>query len=204
MIVSPNEYNKLLYQLTDPNFFSDYIRIPKEEHIYTIDLNARKVEAPEFLSVETDSNAEILWFKVDRFYDNIDLNTGACWILYKNVEGKSYFYNAPIQIAAGEFGDDYLLIPWIISKEVTAKPGNINFSFQFFKLSEDHQRFLYVLNTQPVSSKVLVSLSVDIENTVVDDLENNVNSDSILGKLQQLTEAVSVLSNDYNLYWLEP
>ena len=142
--------------------------------------------------------------KVDRFYDNIDLNTGACWILYKNVEGKSYFYNAPIQIAAGEFGDDYLLIPWIISKEVAANLAILISLFQFFKLSEDHQRFLYVLNTQPASSKVLVSLNVDIENTVVDDLENNVNSDSILGQLQQLTEAVSVLSNDYNLYWLEP
>ena len=203
MIVSPQEYNGLLHQLRDLNEFSDYIRIPSSEHIYTIDLNNRKIEVPSFLSVESDSNAEIVWFKVDRFFDNIDLNTGACWILYKNALGESYFYNAPMQIASGEYGDDYLLIPWVISKEVAASQGVINFQFQFFKLSEDYQRFLYILNTQPASSRILLNLNVDIENTIEDDLEHAVDSDSILGQLRQLTEAVTTLSNDYNLYWIE-
>ena len=42
MIVSPNEYNRLLYQLNGPNFFSNYIRVPEEEYIYTIDLKCKK------------------------------------------------------------------------------------------------------------------------------------------------------------------
>lgn len=203
MIVSPQEYNGLLHQLQDPNDFSNLIVLPADQQIYKIDLNERKIEAPDFLSVETDSNAKIVWFKVDRFYDNIDLNTGTCWILYKNALGESYFYNAPMQIASGEYGDDYLLIPWVISKEVAADNGNVNFSFQFFNLSEDYQRFLYIINTQPATSKVLLNLNVDIEKTVQDDLNHAVDSDNILGQLQQLTEAYTKLSGDYNLYWIE-
>ena len=43
MIVSPQEYNGLLHQLRDPNEFSDFLRIPANEHIYTINLDDRKI-----------------------------------------------------------------------------------------------------------------------------------------------------------------
>ena len=98
MIVSPQEYNGLLHQIKDPNIFSKVLRIPEKEKIYEINLSTRQIETPEFLSVETDADAEIIWFKVDRFFDTIDLYSGACWILYTNASGASYFYNAPMNI----------------------------------------------------------------------------------------------------------
>ena len=118
MIVSPQEYNSLLYRLTDPNEFTDMLRIPKDEPIYEIDLNKREINAPEFLSVEEDHNSEIIWFKTDRFYDNIDLYNGTCWIQYKNADQEEYFYAAPLMVGVEEHGSEKLLIPWAISKEV--------------------------------------------------------------------------------------
>lgn len=86
MIVSPQEYNSLLAGLTDPNIFTDMFRMPKDEAVYDVDLNERVIRVPDFLSVQDDHNSEIIWFKTDRFYDNIDLYNGNCWIIYKNAD----------------------------------------------------------------------------------------------------------------------
>lgn len=208
MIVSPQEYNGLLHQLRDPNEFSDFLRIPANEHIYTINLDDRKIETPAFLSVESDINGEIIWFKVNRFFDNIDLYSGACWIFYTNADNESRFYAAPLQIASADVGDDFLLIPWIISKDVAKKNGAVNFSIQFFKLSEDHLRFLYVINTQPVKSKILannvvinpVEFLTDETKTEAEVLPER---QALADELHRLTEAYETLSKAYELYWIE-
>jgi hypothetical protein len=109
MIVTPQEYNSLLHQLADPNnnlydetaqeiYRKAYIRIPKDEKIYNIDLNTRKIEAPDYIGVETDENVEIIWFKFDRYYENLDLYNGACWIQYINANKQKFFWYAPMQI----------------------------------------------------------------------------------------------------------
>ena len=137
MILSPQECNELLLKLRDPNQFAHLIRIPENEPIYQIDLDQRKIEAPAYLSVETDQNAEIIWFKVDRFYDNIDLYSGVAWIQYINADKEERLYAAPLLVGTEQFGNEQILIPWAIGKEVANTAGTIQFSFQFFKLSED-------------------------------------------------------------------
>ena len=207
MIVSPQEYNSLVHRLMDPNQFTSMLRIPENEPIYEIDLNQRVIAAPEFLSVEEDHNSEIIWFKTDRFFDNIDLYGGTCWIQYKNADQEEYFYAAPLVVGLEEYGSEKILIPWAISKEVAKKTGVIQFSFQFFKLSEDGLRFHYVLNTQAAKSKILAGLRVD-PSAFLDD-ENQTEEDALperewlADELHRLTEAYEKLSKDYELYWIE-
>ena len=204
MIVSPQEYNSLLQGLKDPNLFSAFLRIPDDEPIYEIDLNKRVINVPEFLSVEEDHNSEIIWFKTDRFYDNIDLYESACWIQYRNADQEEYFYAAPVIIGAEEFGPEKILIPWAIGREVSKTTGVITFSFQFFKLSEDHLRYMYILNTQPAKSKILAGLRTDplaflngeeVENEFIPERE------WLADEIHRLTEAYERLSGDYELYW---
>ena len=150
MKTSQKEYNELLYVINDPNNLTDkdiYYRIPADEPVYKIDLDSREVETPEFLSVLEDHNAEVVWFKVDRFFDDVDLFGSTCWIQYVNAANEEYFYYAPILVGVQEFGSEKILIPWAIGQDVTKENGVVQFSFQFFKLSEDKLRFLYVLNT---------------------------------------------------------
>lgn len=207
MIVSPQEYNSLIHKLTDPNEFTAYLRIPENEPIYEVDLSQRLIHAPEFLSVEEDHNSEIIWFMTDRFYDNIDLYDSTCWIQYVNASGEEYFYAAPLIVGVEKYGSEKLLIPWAISKEVAKKTGIISFSFQFFKLSEDHLRFLYILNTQVAKSRILTGLRVD-PSAFLDDEDAN-ESDALperewlADELHRLTEAYEKLSKDYELYWIE-
>lgn len=207
MIVSPNEYSSLLGKLIDPNEYAHLLQIPKDEPIYEIDLNSRTIKAPEFLSVEEDHNSEIIWFKTDRFYDNIDLYDSNCWIQYVNADHESYFYAAPILVGIQEFGNEQILIPWAISKEVTKATGVISFSFQFFQLSEDKNRFLYVLNTQVAKSKILTGLRVD-PTAFLTDGEHEENDflpqrEWLSNEIVKLYDAYSTLSGDYELYWID-
>lgn len=208
MIVSPQEYNSMLHRLKDPNEFSGLSRLPKDEYIYNINLDERKIETPAFLSVESDIDGEIIWFKVNRFYDNIDLYSGACWIFYTNALGESCFYRPMLQIASSDVGDDFLLVPWAISENVAKKNGDINFSIQFFKMSEDNLRFLYVINTQPAKSKILTSLAYDPTAFLLDDekLEDEVIPDrkQLSADLRNLAQAYQTLAgSSYNLYWID-
>ena len=207
MIVSPQEYNGLLHQLKNPNEYINMLRIPSDEPVYEIDLNQRYIYAPEFLSVETDHNSEIIWFKTDRFYDNIDLYDSTCWIQYVNVDKEEYFYAAPLIINTEQYGNEKILIPWAISKEVAKKTGTIKFQFQFFKISEDGLRFLYVLNTQAAKSKILAGLDSDPASFLTDGekTEEQVlpEREWLADELHRLTEAYSRLEKDYVLYWFD-
>lgn len=205
MIASPQEYNNLLNRLKDPNLFMPMLRIPEDEPIYEIDLNQRKIAAPEFLSVMEDHNSEIIWFKTDRFYDNIDLYNSTCWIQYINAAKEEYFYAAPILVGLEEYGNEKILIPWAISKDVAKVNGTIQFSFQFFKLSEDNLRFLYILNTQVAKSKILHGLRVDPTAFLTDaektEEEALPEREWLASELYRLREAYETLSKDYVQYW---
>lgn len=207
MIVSPQEYNDLLHRLKDPNLFANMIQIPDNEHIYEINLNTREIEAPEFLSVTSEHNAEIIWFKTDRFFDNIDLYDSTCWIQFINASGEELFCAAPIVVGLEKFGSEKILIPWPVSNAVTKKAGSIKFSFQFFKLSEDHLRFLYLINTRPASSKVLTGLLFDAalfdDKEIAESQATPAETECVSTLLHQLTEKYETLSKNYVQYWLE-
>lgn len=205
MKVLSQEYNSLMGKLINPNEYVNFFRIPENEPIYSIDLDQRTVEAPEFLSVEDDHNSEIVWFKTDRFYDNIDLASASCWIQYVNANNEQYYYGAPIIVGSQEFGNEQILIPWAISKEAAKTSGIISFSFQFFELSEDRNRFLYILNTQVAKSKILSGLRADPLAILTD---NEMSKEEFLSQKEFLTneltriwDAYSTLSGQYKLYW---
>lgn len=207
MITPEKEYNELLYVINDPNNLSDgptYYRIPYNEPIYTIDLNTRTVETPEFLSVLEDHNAEVVWFKLDRFYDDVDLYGSTCWIQFKNALKEEYI-SVSIPKVIKESNHDVLYLPWPITGPATKTAGNVEFSFQFFKLSEDKKRIFYSINTKPATSKILYGLHVDPlgENLPPEDSKVPPQLSDIERMLRELTEQYSKLSGEYELYWLQ-
>ena len=210
MIVTPQEYNSMLHQLADPNdrFFDEtaqevyrraYIRIPADEKIYNINLNTREVEAPKTVGVATDGNAEIIWFKFDRYHDDLDLYNGACWVQYINANKQKFFWYAPMQIKGEEHGKDSILIPWVISANVAAAAGTIEFNFQFFGTytkENNETKFSYILNTSPAKTQVLKSLPD------VNDRDDAVQQFA-LSELQKLEAKIDAMDKDFYLYWIE-
>ena len=208
MKTSQKEYNELLYAINDPNNLTNepiYYRIPADEPVYKIDLEKREIEAPEFLSVLEDHNAEVIWFKVDRFFDDVDLYGTTCWIQYINALKEEYVA-VTIPKVIEDNDHSVLYIPWPINNAVAKAAGNVNFSFQFYKMGED-KKIYFSLHTKPATSKILHGLHVDpakfIEGGNSDDSQINPQYSEFLRMYQELTQAYSTLSKDYELYWIE-
>lgn len=207
MKVSPEEYNRLIYQFADPNKFVNELFIPVDEPIYKIDLNTRLSETPKFLGVSGEHDAEVIWFWTDRFFDNFDLSEAVIWVQYCNAEGEKFVhmtspvvitnddYRATNIVAAGENGAEKILIAWPIGRDVTRSAGIVEFSFQFFRLSKDKKEFAYILNTQPVKSKVVAGMNME---DAYDTEES-----PMVDQLKEVSAKLDEFSKDYNLYWIE-
>lgn len=153
MITSLQEYYNLLYLIQDENPPELAVLIPGNEEPLRIDLDTRKINAPEYLSVATDHRAETVFFSVNRYFDNVDLSTMSCIIQFINAAGESGIYVVPFYDISR--GDDNMLIPWVIEGAVTAKAGTVAYSVQFFRVSESSSKYSYNLNTLAATSKVL-------------------------------------------------
>lgn len=163
MITTARDYYNLYHRIQSENAPSLAILLPSDEKIYHIDLNSRIVEAPEYLGVEKDHRAEVIYFKVNRFYDFYDLTQAVCVIQYINALGESKAYIVPYyDIDTLSNGDstkgeqnDIILFPWMIDSETTKVKGPIQFNIKFYKLSDGGSHYLYNLTTLSATSKIL-------------------------------------------------
>ena len=183
MITSAQEYYSNLYRIQDKNPPTLALLLPSYERIYDINLNARTIEAPEYLSVETDHRAEAIYFRMPRFFDGIDLTTKTAVIQYENAAGEGHIYIVPfydvetadrLEINLGTGLRQTVLFPWLIDNNVAKKAGTVKYNIRFFELASENQ-LLYSLNTLPTESKILhgIDLSDDTLYSVITLTENN-------------------------------
>lgn len=214
MITTQEEYNRLLYKIQDENAQTTAILLPSTERIFEIDLNSRKIEAPEFLSVAHDHRAETLYFVVDRYFDHWDLSKSTCVIQYINANNESYIYSPPyydVETLGDEF-ENKMIIPWNISGAVTTYPGDVTFSFRFYHIDpysvaqtyiddngnehipEGETKFVYNLETLPATSKVLYGIGTEILNEEYYEIAPS----EVLNIYQKIDEI-----NKRNVYWID-
>lgn len=198
MITTPADYLSLLYLIQDQNRQTIAITLPKDEHIYNIDLNTRTIEAPNFLSLEYDHNAETIYFKVDRYYDNIDLARDDIHIIIQyenanpNTKKRGYIYAPPFVDITTLEEENKILFPWVIEGPATAFSGNVTFAVKFYKLNPRGEYELN-LNTLPNKSKVLHGMNA------ITETENYIYDSETVEEIYARIEEVS-RAND--LYWL--
>lgn len=156
MYTDSEEYKALLYRIQDQNMPSLAVLAPSYEPFFEVDLNTRKITTPDILSIKTDHKSEVVYFKVARWYDNIDLTTTCCIIQYINAAGQGRVYPVPyydVDTCSGE-EKEMILFPWVVDQEVTKAAGNVKFSIRFFRLDNTGKYLLYNLNTLPASVKI--------------------------------------------------
>lgn len=136
------------------------LALEAEEKIYQIDLNTRQVEVPrEFTVVETDHRAETIYFQMPRYYDSIDLTKTVGLVQYVNAKNEKHIYAIPFyDITSLSTEDNQIIVfPWRLAKTAAAAPGNLIFSFRFFKV-DDNKQLVYNLNTLPQNITIYRSL----------------------------------------------
>lgn len=194
MITTPKEYYDLLYRIQDENKPSLAVLLPNDEKIYEIDMNSRKIEAPKYLSVELDHRAETIYFKVGRYYDNIDLANMTCVVQYINAKGEGRVYPVPFYDVETYADENMMLFPWCIDGEATKASGNVTYSVRFYDIDESATYMRYNMSTLPSKSEVLHGIS---SKTDIDD-----SNDYLLGFKDQILAQLKKVS-EYDLYWID-
>lgn len=193
MVTSSKEYWQLLYTFQNKEReFADR-PVPSDEPIYDVDLDARTIEAPKYLGVVNDTQAECIYFRCPRYFDSMDLTLTTCLIIYQNAGGDERLYPVPFYDNITEAEEGNILIPWIIREDVTRYPGPIKFAIRFYSIDADNLEFIYSLNTLPAVSEVQDTI------TVTDTTPYTYAADFI----DQVLARLARVEQEYNLYWLE-
>lgn len=193
--------------------------LPSTGQIHEVDLNTRTVNVPDFLSVQFDHNAEIIYFKCARYLDNMDLANTVCIIEFLNAEHESDENNprSPKVRDSGLFWVPYydvnhydetfdengnkivtpvMYIPWSIGGLATKYPGKITFSIRFYKLSDDGDHFLYNMSTKPADSVILHGMDL-IDDEDIEDFNLEP------GVVAQIYASLSQSMIDATTYWID-
>lgn len=156
-----------LYEVQAQNAPSN-VFLPYAHNIYDIDLNTRTIHGPEFISVRRDHKSTVIYFKVDRYYDYMDLANTICIVEYIVPGDKTrvpHIYIVPFFDTAKFIHEGKMIFPWNVGGAATMAEGTIEYAIRFYKINGqgDNKQLVYNLNTLSTKSKILSSIEGDGE-----------------------------------------
>ena len=160
-----------------------FLRIPLDEGLFEIDANTREIKIPdEFdpkknrgIGVQGDHLAEILFFKIARYFDEMDFDTCDCHIEWINARGDKMYSPAYAKqlVIDDEVGNDCSIIfGWIIDQNLMALEGTVQFAVRFVQHQnpEDVKTpITFNFMTSPATLKVLPCLPVEYNSLIESD-----------------------------------
>lgn len=191
-----------------------FLLLPLDEDIFEIDANKRLINIPDHfkrngVSVQGDEIAETLLFKIDRYFDAIDLNECTIVVQWENKNGNKYV--TPIKLIDTETYAGKILFGWPLSSILTEYAGPVKFSIRFIKyvtsgasLDDEEQipmdeaaKIVYSFSTLTAQINVNPGLNFNIFDTLQDDHSHLF--DLAVTNSQDLTQNVKIPELVYNL-----
>ena len=140
---------------------------PDKSQIFEVDLNKRTINVPQFLSVQFDHNADVVYFKMPRWFEGIDLSKTTCVVQYINADGDAGIYCIPFYDLT-HFDEDktgiltpVMLAPWSLGGLVTASAGVVKFNLRFYLINSETKKFSFNLSTQTATGTILHGMDLD-------------------------------------------
>lgn len=123
------------------NISKKYTVLPLDEDYFEINANTRAINIPASfkkngVAVQGDDLAEVLYFKIDRYFDYMDLNNCDIYIQWetpKGADGTTIKSASPAYIRDIESEPGKLIFGWALSDAITANSGTLKFSVRFFQ-----------------------------------------------------------------------
>lgn len=169
------------------NIDRKYTMLPLDEEHFEINTNTRAITVPTSfkkngIAVQGDELAEIVYFKVDRYFDYIDLNNTNIFIQWeapKNAEGKVVRGVSPEYVRDISSEPGKLIFGWAISEDITRTAGALKVSVRFFEYMNDDKKqgVEYSLSTLTSTVNIHPGLNYDLVNDdtiLVDDVGERV------------------------------
>lgn len=163
-----------------------FLALPFSEDYFEVDANTRTIKIPASfarngISVQGDQVAETLYFKIDRYFDAMDLGNMIDETLILGIQWKDSAGNERFSVS--DYVDivshpGYVIFNWDIDNTVTANAGPISFSVRIYRVDANH-RVTYSFSTLTATSFISNALDYD----VVSLIEGESMNDLILGRL---------------------
>lgn len=153
MRMNENEIQEQIYDL-------DYNHPPRED-IWDIDSNTRRVYIPPqfrwIVAVQGDHYSEILTFRIDRYFDGVDLSQKTCIVQFLNAGGKAGTYQVQKMDTTTEPGK--IIFQWAVDNVATQFSGELRFIIRFYSTNG---KGLYDFTFNTVPRIVLVHEGLDV------------------------------------------
>jgi len=153
-----------------------FTRLPLDEEFLDINADTREIKIPSSFArngvgVQGDEMAEVVYFKINRYFDAMDLASNDMNIIIQweakdadkqAIIGISPNYGKDIETSPGD-----IIFGWPIYSELTKNPGTIKFAVRFFSFGEvDPETGLRTLNyslaTLPAELSIGATLDYDL------------------------------------------
>lgn len=164
-ISSLQEYFSYIQELSSLDM--TYTVLPLDEEPFIIDANTRQITVPEAfktngISVQGDEISEIVYFRIDRFYDATDLGLKKIYIEWTAPNGDKGV-SVPCVVDL-DSEPNFIIFGWPLSSAITKMPGQVTFAVRFYTIDETSQKIDYSFATLTQAVQVKESLSYDLTN----------------------------------------
>lgn len=146
--------------------------LPIDEDVFSINANTRDISVPKSfadngISVRGDEISEVIYFKINRFFDATDLfnqDVMIEWIAPSGLKG----YSVPTVKVLDET-TNYVIFGWALASAITSEAGNVIFSVRFYKYDGDTNKIQYSLSTKTQTAKILPNIGLKIADLLGND-----------------------------------
>ena len=181
-----------------------FVRLPlyeeghEDEEIFLINANERTIKIPSSFSkngvgVVSDEFAEILWFKINRYFDikdfgkaseaevlkDGDLHILIQWEAPDGAKGASFAYAID-----KDTDPDYIYFGWAITADhLTAKAGNIKFAVRIMEYGADGIEYSFATQAAAVAVKANLSFDLTEEDVIIENVGDKIASRLMQGQI---------------------
>lgn len=167
----------------DPDYGRKFTRLPLDEPYFDINANDRSIAIPASfkkngIAVQGDDLAEVVYFKINRYFDYMDFANCEIAIQWETPKGKdvggataeskasiSRPYLVDIESEPGK-----LIFGWAISDVLTQVSGSLKFSVRFYQV--ENEKITYNFNTLTANATVKTGLNINLLSLSSEDIDD--------------------------------
>lgn len=176
-ISSLNEYFAAIEELAQIDL--KFTILPLDEETFDIDANARTITVPPSfkhgVGVKGDQVAEIIYFKIDRYFDATDLNTQNIYIEWENAKGEQGLSKEYVRDITTD--PDHIIFGWPLASQITEYAGAVKFAVRFYSFKDPtavEKEIVYSFATQPQTIMINNTMDFTITDEGIQRLEDDV------------------------------
>ncbi len=176
-ISSLNEYFAAIEDLAQIDL--KFTILPLDEETFDIDANSRTITVPPSfkhgVGVKGDQVAEIIYFKIDRYFDATDLNTQNIYIEWENAKGEQGLSKEYVRDITTD--PDHIIFGWPLASQITEYAGSVKFAVRFYSFKDPtaaDKEIVYSFATQPQTIMINSTMDFNITDDGIQRLEDDI------------------------------